>query len=189
VFNSKALLRHPMAKSSLAEMAEGTRFQRLIPEVMHPNPLSSTTIDNDAETPHSENWQRNNVEPRIPYSLVGDKNYPLASGEIVASPSMMDSEFTLLPPDQTTTLIFCSGQVYYLLSRTRALNNLKHIAIVRIEQFTPFPWWEVRRVVDSYTGLKEIVWCQEEPWNAGAWSFVAPRIETVLRGSQWMKSV
>lgn len=181
-----------MAKSSLAEMAEGTRFQRLIPEVMHPNPLSSDSIDEDsnASTPQSENWQRNNAEPRIPYSLVGDKAYPLANGEVIASSgsSMVNSEFTLLPPAQTTTLIFCSGQVYYLLSRARALNNLKHIAIVRVEQFTPFPWWEVRRVVDSYTGLKEIVWCQEEPWNAGAWSFVSPRIETVLRGSAFMKN-
>jgi 2-oxoglutarate dehydrogenase E1 component len=179
-----------MAKSSLAEMAEGTRFQRLIPEVLHPNPLSKDMIDedNNASTPSSENWQRNNAEPRIPYSLVDNKNYPLANGEVVASPSMMNDEFTLLPPAQTTTLIFCSGQVYYLLSRTRALNNLRHVAIVRVEQFTPFPWWEVRQVVDSYAGLEEVVWCQEEPWNAGAWSFVCPRIETVLRGSNWMKN-
>lgn len=185
-----------MAKSSLAEMTVGTRFQRIIPEVMHPNPLSSTVIQQhgDVESPPPENWQRNNVEPRIPYHLVKDSDYPLAVENSTAAAgtasSMVSSDFNLLPPSETTTLIFCSGQIYYLLSRARTLNSLRHIAIVRVEQLTPFPFWEARRVVDSYgKSLKEVVWCQEESFNAGAWSFVAPRLETVLRGSDWMNSL
>jgi len=194
VFNSKALLRHPMAKSSIGEMVEGTRFQRLIPEVLHPNPLSTSSIEKTTpDLAEAENWQRNNSEPRIPYLLVQDKKYPLSvdptgTGAGSSSVATTDDSFTLLPPDQISTVIFCSGQVYYLLSRARALNNLQHIAIVRVEQLTPFPFWEVQRVVDFYSqGLKEVVWCQEEPFNAGAWGHVEPRFETVLRNSKWMR--
>lgn len=103
---------------------------------------------------------------------------------------MADQDFSLLPPDEIKTLIFCTGQVYYLLSRARSLNNLRHIAIVRIEQMTPFPFWEVRHVVDFYSAsLQEVVWCQEEPYNAGAWAHVEPRLETAMRGSKWMTQV
>lgn len=180
-----------MAKSSLAEMELGTRFQRVIPEVLHPNPLSSLVTESPLP---AENWQKNNnEEPRIPYHLVQNESYPLALSSGTKSNSknsmMSGEDFTLLPPSETTTLIFCTGQIYYLLSRCRALNNLRHIAIVRIEQLAPFPWWDIRRVVDSYKdSLREIVWCQEEPLNAGAWSFVEPRLETVVRDSSWMKS-
>ena len=54
------------------------------------------------------------------------------------------------------------------------------MAITRIEQLNPFPWAQLRDNLDSYPNAKTIVWCQEEPLNAGAWSFVQPRIETLL---------
>ncbi|KAJ3394327.1 2-oxoglutarate dehydrogenase E1 component [Lobulomyces angularis] len=194
VFNSKALLRHPLAKSNLAEMEEGTRFQRLIPEVLHPNPLSTTSLSDEAsELVGGSHWQRNNVETRIPYGLVKDPNYPLEASlpsiESSSSGSMDSGDFKLLPPNEIKTVIFCTGQVYYLLHRARTLNQLNHIAIVRIEQLCPFPFWEVQRVVDFYgNNLEEIVWCQEESFNAGAWQHVEPRFETSIRQTTWYNS-
>ena len=166
VFTSKALLRHPMAKSNMDEMKAGTRFQRLIPEVMHPSPFKLET--NDV-------YSGNNNEPRIPYSLIKNES--------------SDDEFKLLAVDQITTLVFCSGQVYYLLSRARQLNNLQHIALVRIEQINPFPFVEVQQTIDYYKqGLREVVYAQEESFNSGAWQFVEPRIETCLRNSEWIST-
>lgn len=123
----------------------------------------------------------NNAEPRIPYSLINN------SETEVTTPTK-EGEFSLLPPSETKTVIFCSGQVYYLLHRARQLNELRHVAIVRLEQVAPFPFWEVKDVIDSYPNLEEIVWTQEEHMNGGAWSYVEPRLETVVRETEWWKS-
>ncbi|KAI8830707.1 thiamine diphosphate-binding protein [Chytridium lagenaria] len=53
----------------------------------------------------------------------------------------------------------------------------------------PFPFWEVKEVIDFYgDSLKEIVWAQEEPLNSGAWSFAEPRLETAVKASKWYSS-
>lgn len=57
---------------------------------------------------------------------------------------------------------------------------MRNTAITRIEQLNPFPWQQLKENLDSYANAKTIVWCQEEPLNAGAWSFMQPRIETLL---------
>lgn len=79
-------------------------------------------------------------------------------------------------------MILCTGQVYAALHKHRAndIENLKNAAITRIEQLNPFPWAQLRENLDQYPNAKTIVWCQEEPLNAGGWSFVQPRIETLL---------
>ena len=183
VFTSKALLRHPAAKSAIGEMTEGTRFQRLIPEVLHPNALKP--LESNASL-GLKSYAGNNIEPRIPYSSLKDSAYPTQS----SVPLHIESDgFTLLPPDEIKTLIFCTGQVYYLLSKARALNNFRHIAIVRIEQINPFPFWECKAVVDFYgKSLEEIVFCQEESLNSGTWSFIEPRLTTAIQHSNWFKS-
>ena len=122
---SKSLLRHPLCKSSLEDMAEGTRFKRAIPEVAT----------------------------------------------------------NLLPDEKINRVIFCSGQVYYALARTREANEMKDIAIVRVEQISPFPFDLVAQEADRYKNAK-IVWAQEEPMNMGSWTYVEPRIETALEHSQ-----
>ena len=48
----------------------------------------------------------------------------------------------------------------------------------------PFPWQQVKENLDSYKNAETIVWCQEEPLNAGAWTFTQPRIETVLNETE-----
>ncbi|KAJ2996593.1 2-oxoglutarate dehydrogenase E1 component [Globomyces sp. JEL0801] len=188
VFESKFLLRYPMAKSSLSEMTEGTRFQRLIPEVLHPNALASLSQESSESVPLNT-YAGNNVEPRLPYALAKDpSNPPVLIGDATVAAPAADG-FILLPPNQIRTVIFCSGQVYYALNKARALNNLRHIAIVRIEQLHPFPFWECQSVIDFYgESLEEIVYCQEESFNSGAWSFVEPRLHTAIQHSNWFAS-
>lgn len=167
LFASKNLLRHPLARSSLAEMAPGTRFQRLIPEVLHESPFNDIEVAGQKST-NTTIYAGNNVEPRIPYAIQSAKN------------------FELVPPNEIKTLIFCSGQVYYLLYKARMLNNLKDIAIVRLEQLNPFPFVEVKAVIDFYSqSLEEIVYCQEESFNSGAWTHVDPRLDTAIRATEW----
>ena len=53
-----------------------------------------------------------------------------------------------------------------------------------MEQLNPFPWAQLRDNLDQYPNAKTIVWCQEEPLNAGPWSFVQPRVETLLNHTE-----
>ncbi|KAI8815412.1 thiamine diphosphate-binding protein [Cladochytrium replicatum] len=191
VLTSKQLLRHPMARSTLDEMGDYTRFQRLIPEVLHPNPLENLVVGQVVSD--GSLWADNNNEPRIPYQLVQSPEAPLKIADTTMANTLAaankGTNFQLLPPKQTKTVIFCSGQVYYLLHRARELNNLRHIALVRVEQLSPFPFWEVKNVVDFYKdSLEEVVWCQEEPLNGGFWSHIEPRLSTVLRSTDWINT-
>lgn len=77
-------------------------------------------------------------------------------------------------------MIICSGQVYAALVKHREANNIRNAAITRVEQLHPFPWAQLKENLDSYPNAKNIVWAQEEPLNAGAWSYTQPRIETLL---------
>ena len=168
-------------------MTGNTRFQRLIPETLHSNPLEKLEIAGSKTYKMPLLWSGNSPEPRLPFILTNDPAYPptLEDGTHVPVPP---TNFKLLPPDEIKTLIFCLGQVYFLLNQARALNNLSHIAIVRVEQLNPFPFWEACTVIDFYKNLEEIVWCQEESFNSGAWSFVEPRLDTVIRHTDWYKS-
>jgi 2-oxoglutarate dehydrogenase E1 component len=81
-------------------------------------------------------------------------------------------------------VIICSGQVYAALLKHRQELGDKTVAITRLEQLHPFPWAQLRDNLDSYPNAETIVWAQEEPLNAGAWSFLQPRIETLLNETQ-----
>ena len=72
-------------------------------------------------------------------------------------------------PKDVKRLVLCSGKVYYDLIDRRRTEELKHVAIVRIEQLYPFPEKELLAAISSYTNLEGTVWCQEEPMNQGAW--------------------
>lgn len=74
--------------------------------------------------------------------------------------------------------------MYAALQKYRADNKLDNVAITRIEQLNPFPWDQLRENLDQYKNAKTIVWAQEEPLNAGAWSFTQPRLETLLNNTE-----
>ncbi|MDD5577954.1 MAG: 2-oxoglutarate dehydrogenase E1 component [Methylobacter sp.] len=70
---------------------------------------------------------------------------------------------------KVTRFIFCAGKVYYDLLEARRLDNLKHVAIARIEQIYPFPTELFKAEIARYPNLKDFIWCQEEPKNQGVW--------------------
>ena len=84
------------------------------------------------------------------------------------------------PEAKVRRVVLCSGKVYYDLLAERRERQLQDVAILRLEQVYPFPDEELGAALAAYRNA-EIVWCQEEPENAGAWSFVDRRIEAVLR--------
>ncbi|CAL4975056.1 unnamed protein product [Urochloa decumbens] len=77
-------------------------------------------------------------------------------------------------------LILCSGKVYYELDDERKNSGRTDVAICRVEQLCPFPYDLVQRELKRYPNA-EIVWCQEEPMNMGAYSYVSPRLHTATR--------
>jgi 2-oxoglutarate dehydrogenase E1 component len=78
-------------------------------------------------------------------------------------------------------VVLCTGKVYFDLAKARAKRGDDRVALVRIEQLYPFPFDALAKVLRRYRNA-EIVWCQEEPQNMGAWNFVDRRIEQVLGG-------
>ncbi|MCO8160780.1 2-oxoglutarate dehydrogenase E1 component [Pseudomonas sp. LJDD11] len=78
-------------------------------------------------------------------------------------------EIDSLDPAKVERLVLCSGKVYYDLLEKRRAEGREDIAIVRIEQLYPFPEDDLMEAISTYTNLKHVVWCQEEPMNQGAW--------------------
>ena len=85
----------------------------------------------------------------------------------------------IAPAGQVRRVVLCTGKVYYDLLAERREKGVNDVAIVRIEQLYPFPVISLPRELAKYPNA-EVVWCQEEPENMGAWSFVDRRIERVL---------
>jgi 2-oxoglutarate dehydrogenase E1 component len=119
VMTPKSLLRHKLAVSELADLAQGT-FRKLIDEI-------------DA-----------------------------------------------LEPEAVSRVVFCSGKVYYDLIEQRRADASEHVAIVRLEQLYPFPAEEYQAVLQRFGNAREIVWCQEEPQNQGAWYQIRHRLQEPL---------
>jgi 2-oxoglutarate dehydrogenase E1 component len=79
-------------------------------------------------------------------------------------------------------VILCSGKVYYdLAGRRHELGLDDVVALMRLEQLAPFPERVLTEELKRYPKRAQMIWCQEEPRNMGAWTFVAPRIEAVLQ--------
>lgn len=82
-------------------------------------------------------------------------------------------------PGRTRRIVLCSGKVYYDLNKHRRDNRLSDVAILRLERLHPFPADALAEALAAYDA-EEVIWCQEEPKNMGAWSYVDRRLETVL---------
>jgi 2-oxoglutarate dehydrogenase E1 component len=74
--------------------------------------------------------------------------------------------------DQVQRVIFCSGKVYYDLRAERRARGIRDLPLVRIAQLYPFPHDDFRAQIERYKSAAEIVWCQEEPRNQGAWRHI-----------------
>ncbi|MDE1922106.1 MAG: 2-oxoglutarate dehydrogenase E1 component [Gammaproteobacteria bacterium] len=89
-------------------------------------------------------------------------------------------EIDELRPAGVTRVVFCSGKVYFDLLKARREAKTEHVAIVRIEQLYPFPSDEYEAIIRRYPNAREIVWCQEEPQNQGAWYQIRHRLQANL---------
>ncbi len=85
----------------------------------------------------------------------------------------------LAAPNDMKRVVFCSGKVYYDLLQARREKDIKDVILIRLEQLFPFPKEVVAEEIKRYPGA-EIVWCQEEPRNQGAWAYMGQRFEDVL---------
>lgn len=83
-------------------------------------------------------------------------------------------------PKQVRRVILCSGKVYYDLLDARRAREFEHIAILRIEQLYPFPTEDLTAELNHYSKMEELVWCQEEPQNQGAWFQIRHRFFHLL---------
>ncbi|HVJ50941.1 MAG TPA: 2-oxoglutarate dehydrogenase E1 component [Aliidongia sp.] len=88
---------------------------------------------------------------------------------------------TLVAGDKVKRVVLCSGKIYYELLEQRKERKIDDVALIRIEQLYPFPSNALSKELERFPNA-EIVWCQEEPKNMGAWNFVDRRIEAVLDG-------
>ena len=111
-------------------------------------------------------------------------------------------------------IVFCSGKVFYDLAETRkksvsepganpspsgrgqgeggeaiATGSSGHVAIVRVEQFYPFPLTAVKNAVAKYPNAKDLIWCQEEPKNMGGWTFMEGKFEDLVPGGDRLRYV
>ena len=84
------------------------------------------------------------------------------------------------PRENVKRLLLCCGKVYYTLDAARQKQNLKNVALVRVEQLYPFPTREIQQIIAKYNLAHEIVWVQEEPRNRGAWTFMEPHLRSML---------
>jgi 2-oxoglutarate dehydrogenase E1 component len=78
-------------------------------------------------------------------------------------------------------IVFCSGKVYFDLFQAREKAQLSNVALVRIEQLYPFPRDGFEQALAMYPNAKEVVWCQEEPENQGAWYQIKHRLAAYLQ--------
>jgi len=90
-----------------------------------------------------------------------------------------NSDTKLKSDDEIKRVVMCSGKVYYDLLEERDARGLDDVYILRFEQFYPFPAISAVKELERFKNA-EMVWCQEEPKNQGAWSFIEPNIEWVL---------
>jgi len=89
-----------------------------------------------------------------------------------------------LNPKKVERLVFCSGKVYYDLVEARRDRGLEHVAIIRIEQLYPFPSRRYQEQLEYYAKAKDVVWCQEEPRNQGAWYQIQHHLREPLDAKQ-----
>lgn len=81
-------------------------------------------------------------------------------------------------------VVFCAGKVYFDLAAYRDEHNISDVAVVRVEQLYPFPREELQAIITRYNKAEEVVWCQEEPMNQGAWFQIRHHIQACIQPKQ-----
>jgi 2-oxoglutarate dehydrogenase E1 component len=92
-----------------------------------------------------------------------------------------------IEPAGVRRVVLCSGRVYYDLLEERRARGIEDIAVLRIEQLYPFPEAELITELSRYASAREIVWCQEEPQNQGAWYQSQHHIHSCMQRNQTLQ--
>jgi 2-oxoglutarate dehydrogenase E1 component len=82
--------------------------------------------------------------------------------------------------DKVKRIVLCSGKIYYDLLNYRTQRKILDAAIIRIEQLYPLAEKKLREMLKPFSKNAKLVWCQEEPENMGAWTFIEPRLRTIF---------
>jgi 2-oxoglutarate decarboxylase len=88
----------------------------------------------------------------------------------------------VVSPENVRRIVLCSGKVFYDIDAARHSAPNDAIALVRLEQFYPFPKKALAAILSRYSNATEIVWAQEEPQNMGGWTFMRPRLDELVNG-------
>ena len=82
--------------------------------------------------------------------------------------------------EEIKRVVFCAGKVYYDLAEKRDAENVREVAVMRVEQLYPFPEDDLRGFVEEFPNATEVVWCQEEPQNQGAWYQIRHHLQACI---------
>ncbi len=116
-----------------------------------------------------------------PKSLLRHKEAVSARGLIESGGFQLIIPDREIPRDEAVgRIVFCSGKVYYDLKAARREAGIEDVAIVRVEQLYPFPADHYAAEIERYGNAEEIVWCQEEPQNQGAWYQIRHQLQAGL---------
>ena len=85
-----------------------------------------------------------------------------------------------IDPEKVVRVVICSGKVYYDLLEARRARGLEDVAILRLEQLYPFPRDHLQEATAPFTGSKQLIWCQEEAQNQGAWDQIKHRFHYLV---------
>ncbi len=129
--------------------------------------------------------RRNRQRPLVVFTPKSLLRLPHATARIADLASgrfepVLDDVVARERADQVTRVVLSSGKVYYDLLARVEKSAAPRPALVRVEQLYSFPENEIRAALEGYPGASEVIWCQEEPKNMGAWTFVEPRLRTFL---------
>ena len=91
--------------------------------------------------------------------------------------------------ESVNRLLLCSGKVYYELAAEREKLGGSSVAIVRVEQFYPFPKDLLVKELSRFPNMTDVRWVQEEPQNMGGWFFMEPRLLKLLGAKQSLRYV
>ncbi|MBT8092830.1 MAG: 2-oxoglutarate dehydrogenase E1 component [Gammaproteobacteria bacterium] len=136
--------------------------------------------------------RRQQVRPyRKPLIVMTPKSLLRHKMSVSKLETLSDGKFELLIPEienirpkATRRVVFCSGKVFFDLMETREVNGIDDVALVRIEQLYPFPVEEYAELLADYSHVEEVIWCQEEPLNQGAWYQIKHRLQEPLADHQ-----
>jgi 2-oxoglutarate dehydrogenase E1 component len=91
--------------------------------------------------------------------------------------------------EEIKRVVFCSGKVYYDLAEKRDAENIREVAVMRVEQLYPFPESDLRGFVNEFPNATDVVWCQEEPQNQGSWYQIRHHLQACISDQHSLRYV